>query len=158
MVNRIWPTVVAGKADCSVSASACHIDISGQNSVNHGQIFSLPMQVGGVAPGRMVYIYMDYISLLEERRQVCFDRVEAVDLDVSNYSFLRDVFTQRAPKDTVHLLEGRLLGVEVPVIWLLASCNVHTAHLWHPVHVDLKADYCHGLPKATKNVKIQGIL
>ena len=116
------------------------------------------MQVGGVAPGRMVYIYMDYISLLEERCRVCFDRVEAVDLDVSDYSFLRDVFTQRAPKDTVHLLEGGLLGVEVPVIWLLASCNVHTAHLWHPVHVDLKADYCHGLPKATKNVEIQGIL
>ena len=68
------------------------------------------MQVGGVAPGRMVYIYMDYISLLEERCRVCFDCVEAVDLDVSNYSFLRDVFTQRAPKDTLYLLEGRLLG------------------------------------------------
>ena len=113
------------------------------------------MQVGGVAPGRMVYIYMDYISLLEERRQVCFDRVEAVDLDVRDYSFLRDVFTQRAPKDTVHLLEGRLLGVEEPVIWLLASCNVHTAHLWHPVHMDLKADYCHGLPKATKMLRFK---
>jgi len=38
MVNRIWPTVVAGKADSvsSVSASACHI--GGPNSVNSGQI------------------------------------------------------------------------------------------------------------------------
>ena len=38
MVNRIWPTAVAGKADSvsSVSASACHI--GGPNSVNPGQI------------------------------------------------------------------------------------------------------------------------
>ena len=38
MVNRIWPTAVAGKADSvsSVSASACHI--GGPNSVNHGEI------------------------------------------------------------------------------------------------------------------------
>ena len=108
------------------------------------------MPVGGVTLGRMVYIYMDYISLLEERCRVCFDRVEAVDLDVSNYSFLRDVFTQRAPKDTVHLLEGGLLGVEVPVIWLLASCNVHTAHLWHPVHMDLIADYCRSVKSNKK--------
>ena len=38
MVNRIWPTAMAGKADSvsSVSASACHID--GPNSVNPGQI------------------------------------------------------------------------------------------------------------------------
>ena len=38
MVNRIWPTAVAGEADSvsSVSASACHI--GGPNSVNPGQI------------------------------------------------------------------------------------------------------------------------
>ena len=38
MVNRIWPTAVAGKVDSvsSVSASACHI--GGPNSVNPGQI------------------------------------------------------------------------------------------------------------------------
>ena len=38
MVNRIWPTAMAGKADnvSSVSASACHI--GGPNSVNPGQI------------------------------------------------------------------------------------------------------------------------
>ena len=38
MVNRIWPTAVAGEADSvsSVSASACHI--SGPNFVNPGQI------------------------------------------------------------------------------------------------------------------------
>ena len=38
MVNRIWPTAVAGKADSvsSVSASACQI--GGPNSVNPGQI------------------------------------------------------------------------------------------------------------------------
>ena len=38
MVNRIWPTAVAGKADIvsSVSALACHI--GGPNSVNTGQI------------------------------------------------------------------------------------------------------------------------
>jgi len=38
MVNRIWPTAVAGKADnvSSVSASAGHI--GGTNSVNPGQI------------------------------------------------------------------------------------------------------------------------
>ena len=38
MVNRIWPTAVAGKADSvsSVSASACHI--GGPNCVNLGQI------------------------------------------------------------------------------------------------------------------------
>ena len=38
MVNRIWPTAVAGKADSVsfVSASACHM--GGPNSVNPGQI------------------------------------------------------------------------------------------------------------------------
>ena len=38
MVNRIWPTAVAGKADSvsSVSALACHIGVP--NSVNTGQI------------------------------------------------------------------------------------------------------------------------
>ena len=38
MVNRIWPTAVAGEADSvsSESASACHI--GGPNSVNPGQI------------------------------------------------------------------------------------------------------------------------
>ena len=38
MVNRIWPTAVAGEADSvsSVSASDCHI--GGPNSVNPGQI------------------------------------------------------------------------------------------------------------------------
>ena len=38
MVNRIWPTAVAGKADnvSFESASAC--DIGGPNSVNPGQI------------------------------------------------------------------------------------------------------------------------
>ena len=37
MVNRIWPTVMVGKADVSsVSASACHI--GGPNSVSPGQI------------------------------------------------------------------------------------------------------------------------
>ena len=38
MVNRIWPTAVAGKADSvsAVSASASHI--GGPNSVNPGQI------------------------------------------------------------------------------------------------------------------------
>ena len=38
MVNRIWPTAVAGEADSVsfVSASACHI--VGPNSVNPGQI------------------------------------------------------------------------------------------------------------------------
>ena len=38
MVNRIWPTAVAGKADSvsSVSSSACHI--GGPNSVNPSQI------------------------------------------------------------------------------------------------------------------------
>ena len=38
MVNRIWPTPVAGKADSvsSVSASAYHI--GGPNSVNPGEI------------------------------------------------------------------------------------------------------------------------
>ena len=38
MVNRIWPTAVAGEAVSvsSVSASACHI--GGPNSVNPGQI------------------------------------------------------------------------------------------------------------------------
>ena len=38
MVNRIWPTAVAGEAYSvsSVSASACHI--GGPNSVNPGQI------------------------------------------------------------------------------------------------------------------------
>ena len=38
MVNRIWPTAVAGEADSvsSVSASACHI--GGKISVNHGVI------------------------------------------------------------------------------------------------------------------------
>ena len=41
MVNRIWPTAVAVKADnvSSVSASACHI--GGPNSVNPGQILSV---------------------------------------------------------------------------------------------------------------------
>ena len=42
MVNGIWPTAVAGKADIvsSVSASACHIRtyVGGPNSVNPGQI------------------------------------------------------------------------------------------------------------------------
>ena len=38
MVNRIWPTAVAGEADSVsfVSASACHI--GGPNSINPGQI------------------------------------------------------------------------------------------------------------------------
>ena len=38
MVDRIWPTAAAGKADSVsfVSASACHI--GGPNSVNPGQI------------------------------------------------------------------------------------------------------------------------
>ena len=38
MVNRIWPTAVAGEAEreLTLSASACHI--GGTNSVNHGQI------------------------------------------------------------------------------------------------------------------------
>ena len=38
MVNRIWPTAVAGEADSvsSVSALACHI--GGPNSVNPSQI------------------------------------------------------------------------------------------------------------------------
>ena len=38
MVNRIWPTAVAGEADkeLTVTASACHI--GGPNSVNPGQI------------------------------------------------------------------------------------------------------------------------
>ena len=38
MVNRIWPTAVAGKADSvsTVSASACHI--GGPNALNPGQI------------------------------------------------------------------------------------------------------------------------
>ena len=38
MVNRIWPTAVAGEADreLMLSASACHI--GGPNSVNPGQI------------------------------------------------------------------------------------------------------------------------
>ena len=38
MVNRIWPTAMAGKADSvsSMSALACHI--GGPNSVSPGQI------------------------------------------------------------------------------------------------------------------------
>ena len=38
MVNRIWPTAMAGKADeeLTLLASTCHI--GGPNSVNPGQI------------------------------------------------------------------------------------------------------------------------
>ena len=54
MVNRIWPTAVAGKADSvsSVSASACHI--GGPNSVNPGQIL--------LVYGTFLYIQKDTIN------------------------------------------------------------------------------------------------
>ena len=62
MVNRIWPTAVAVKADSvsSVSASACHI--GGPNSVNPGQI----LLVYGINPS--------FYSLnMNEKKIDCFD-------------------------------------------------------------------------------------
>ena len=54
MVNRIWPTAVAGEADSvsAGSASACHI--GGPNSVNPGQIL--------LVYGTFLYIQKDTIN------------------------------------------------------------------------------------------------
>ena len=65
MVNRIWPTAVAGKADSvsSVSASSCHI--GGPNSVNPGQIL--------LVYGNNRFIWKIFTKMFHKKPYFCCD-------------------------------------------------------------------------------------
>ena len=65
MVNRIWPTAMAGKADSvsSVSASAYHT--GGRNSVNPGQILlvhgrSQVIYIFNIVPQRLEGLFVSF--------------------------------------------------------------------------------------------------
>ena len=66
MVNRLWPTAVAGEADnaSSVSALACHT--GGPNSVNPGQI----LLVYGTYFGIFSHPNYSHLVLLSVRKMI----------------------------------------------------------------------------------------
>ena len=81
MVNRIWPTAVAGKADSvsSVSASASHI--GGPNSVSPGQIL--------LVYGNLIYTFSH--NLLRAPFQIYFAQGRSYYGSPDEFSSMGDV-------------------------------------------------------------------
>ena len=83
MVNRIWPTAVAGEADSvsSVSASACHV--GGPNSVNTGQI----LLVYGT---KILYIMIQVSMQNVQAKSIVQWKLDLADTDLAENLDLKD--------------------------------------------------------------------